>query len=896
MTLLLHFALYLLFFSFSTSELVIDVQPNVITPEVTQHIVVNCSVTRNQVPTLDVIKSLTLSRYNEKLKEFEALLALEAKTLNLKQLVQFPRSQISFGNLYVTLSLQSPTQSDARVYRCKVEGDNANGTSLSLVAKQEVEYRTNTTALIEEILRLKSEEKNDKCPFKEDELTGIHQRLRLHFVGSSEIIKELIEPLTLTCSLQGFQYDENQNVTVQFMYILHETNGVVATINKGQPVVTTIQENNSKNVKGELSENDLKDSYIQVTWRNLKSSESGKYFCGAHITDSNGKSKKLNEMLIVTIATATFDDLVKVIQKLMKQADEDKEKIQENKQKIKNIQEDFDTRQQNLSPFKDILVNGENDYKEMNNSNSILPDRPCNVNSTKQRLVSKLASGLKVMCDTMTDGGGWIIIQRRMNGMVDFNRDWQEYRDGFGDYDLGEFYLGNENIYKLTSTGKYELRIDLKNSYAYYYALYSQFQIMNESNKYKLNIGGYLGNATDSFSRHDNMNFSTFKDDKNAIKKCVLKYPGPGGWWFSENHGSNLNETNGVVATINKGQPVVTTIQENNSKNVKGELSENDLKDSYIQVTWRNLKSSESGKYFCGAHIIDSNGKSEKLNEMLIVTIATATFDDLVKVIQKLMKQADEDKEKIQENKQKIKNIQEDFDTRQQNLSPFKDILVNGKKDYKEMNTSDSILPDRPCNVNSTKRRLVLNLASGLKVMCDTMTDGGGWIIIQRRMKGMVDFNRDWQEYRDGFGDYNIGEFYLGNENIYKLTSTGKYELRVDLEINYSFYYALYSKFQIMNESNKYKLKISGYLGNATDSLSWHDNLNFSTYKDNKNNIPNCLFKYPGPGGWWFGAGHGSNLNGVWRSDRFNQGINWYGLTGYKKSAYFSEMKIREKY
>nr|AQX34531.1 fibrinogen-related protein J1 precursor [Biomphalaria glabrata] len=538
MTLLLHFALYLLFFSFSTAELVIDVQPNVITPEVTQHIVVNCSVTRNQVPTLDVIKSLTLSRYNEKLKEFEALLALEAKTLNLKQLVQFPRSQISFGNLYVTLSLQSPTQSDARVYRCKVEGDNANGTSMSLVAKQEVEYRTNTTALIEEILRLKNEEKNDKCPFMKDEL---HQRLRLHFVGSSEIIKELIEPLTLTCSLQGFQYDENQNVTVQFMYILHETNGVVATINKGQPVVTTIQENNSKNVKGELSENELKASYIQVTWRNLKSSESGKYFCGAHIIDSKGKSKKLNEMLIVTVATATFDDLVKVIQKLMKQADEDKEKIQENKQKIKNIQEDFDTRQQNLSPFKDILVNGEKDYKEMNTSDSILPDRPCNVNSTKRRLVLNLASGLKVMCDTMTDGGGWIIIQRRIKGMVDFNRDWQEYRDGFGDYNIGEFYLGNENIYKLTSSGNYELRVDLEINYSFYYALYSKFQIMNESNKYKLKISGYLGNATDSLSWHDNLNFSTYKDNKNNIPNCLFKYPGPGGWWFGAGHGSNLN-------------------------------------------------------------------------------------------------------------------------------------------------------------------------------------------------------------------------------------------------------------------------------------------------------------------------------------------------------------------
>ncbi|KAK0065288.1 BpsFReD1, partial [Biomphalaria pfeifferi] len=51
-------------------------------------------------------------------------------------------------------------------------------------------------------------------------------------------------------------------------------------------------------------------------------------------------------------------------------------------------------------------------------------------------------------------------------------------------------------------------------------------------------------------------------------------------------------------------------------------------------------------------------------------------------------------------------------------------------------------------------------------VMCDTKTDGGGWIIIQRRINGKVNFYRGWKEYRDGFGDYNIGEFHLGNENI----------------------------------------------------------------------------------------------------------------------------------
>lgn len=58
---------------------------------------------------------------------------------------------------------------------------------------------------------------------------------------------------------------------------------------------------------------------------------------------------------------------------------------------------------------------------------------------------------------------------------------------------------------------------------------------------------------------------------------------------------------------------------------------------------------------------------------------------------------------------------------------------------------------------------------------------GGGWTVIQKRQDGSVDFNRTWNEYREGFGDLN-GEFWLGNENIHKITSQGDYSLRIDLE------------------------------------------------------------------------------------------------------------------
>ncbi|KAI8747753.1 fibrinogen-related protein J1, partial [Biomphalaria glabrata] len=150
--------------------LLIDVQPNVISEELTPKLVINCSISNNQVQIINIIKSLTLSRYNEYIKEFEALLVLEAATLNLTQLVQYQRSQISSGNLYIALTLQEPTQSDARVYRCNVNGDNANMTNISLVNKKEVRYETVSTTLLEEIRRLKKLDNKDQCSCKKEEI------------------------------------------------------------------------------------------------------------------------------------------------------------------------------------------------------------------------------------------------------------------------------------------------------------------------------------------------------------------------------------------------------------------------------------------------------------------------------------------------------------------------------------------------------------------------------------------------------------------------------------------------------------------------------------------------------------------------------------------------------
>ncbi|OPL21768.1 fibrinogen-related protein, partial [Mytilus galloprovincialis] len=104
---------------------------------------------------------------------------------------------------------------------------------------------------------------------------------------------------------------------------------------------------------------------------------------------------------------------------------------------------------------------------------------------------------------------------------------------------------------------------------------------------------------------------------------------------------------------------------------------------------------------------------------------------------------------------------------------------------------------------------------AGFKAYCDMETDGGGWTVFQRRQDGKVDFYRGWEEYENGFGNLK-SEFWLGNDKLYKLTSRGQYELRVNLEdFNGDKAYAKYSNFYIGDKSTNYKLTANGYSGTA---------------------------------------------------------------------------------
>ena len=152
-------------------------------------------------------------------------------------------------------------------------------------------------------------------------------------------------------------------------------------------------------------------------------------------------------------------------------------------------------------------------------------------------------------------------------------------------------------------------------------------------------------------------------------------------------------------------------------------------------------------------------------------------------------------------------------------------------------------------------------------VYCDMKN--GGWIVIQRRMDGFENFNRNWADYVAGFGQLR-GEHWLGLEKIHCLTTRSpRSELRVDLaDFQGNYTYAQYSFFSVRNSRTNYVLNITGYTGTAGDSLGYQNGAQFSA-KDRDNDQKsdaNCAAYYKGA--WWYKVEFcfATHLNGLYRS------------------------------
>lgn len=94
---------------------------------------------------------------------------------------------------------------------------------------------------------------------------------------------------------------------------------------------------------------------------------------------------------------------------------------------------------------------------------------------------------LKCFVTKKTAGGGWTVLQKRLDGTVDFHRNWSDYKKGFGNL-KDEFWLGVDKIFRLTKSPS-KLRVDLEDFDSITaYAEHGMFAVENASEKYQLRV------------------------------------------------------------------------------------------------------------------------------------------------------------------------------------------------------------------------------------------------------------------------------------------------------------------------------------------------------------------------------------------------------------------------
>ena len=177
-----------------------------------------------------------------------------------------------------------------------------------------------------------------------------------------------------------------------------------------------------------------------------------------------------------------------------------------------------------------------------------------------------------------------------------------------------------------------------------------------------------------------------------------------------------------------------------------------------------------------------------------------------------------------------------------------------------------------------------------LWLKCDFRTKGGGWSILQERRNQNVEFYRNWNAYKNGFGDGNT--FWLGLEHVHRMTKGKSTTLRI--EVVHGRYKkkdrAEYSGFSVGNESTAYALGYAEF--------------------DRRSSLPDGLANHTGPfccwdsasewcrrramyarTGWWFSP-HGtlsSDLNAAFKRVVQQQRMFWTGINDVTST----QMKFR---
>ena len=122
----------------------------------------------------------------------------------------------------------------------------------------------------------------------------------------------------------------------------------------------------------------------------------------------------------------------------------------------------------------------------------------------------------------------------RINHDTSFNRNWQDYKTGFGSIE-NNYWMGLDNMRKILGDQKMKLRIEMFNKISdHSFLIYDRFSIDSERKYYTLDLGFKIdGNTPDTFSSHNLLKFTTYDvdNDSNLFLNCAKSYSA--GWWFA---------------------------------------------------------------------------------------------------------------------------------------------------------------------------------------------------------------------------------------------------------------------------------------------------------------------------------------------------------------------------
>ena len=175
-----------------------------------------------------------------------------------------------------------------------------------------------------------------------------------------------------------------------------------------------------------------------------------------------------------------------------------------------------------------------------------------------------------------------------------------------------------------------------------------------------------------------------------------------------------------------------------------------------------------------------------------------------------------------------------------------------------------------------------------------TLIAVNNWIVFLQRIDGTTNFDQPWSVYKAGFGTYN-GNFWIGLESAYQLTSSGRYRIRFEVLITLTGKWLSdeYDLFYLDAESAGYAIHTSGYHGdngdiiNCSGQSNWITNgMEFTTNDQDHDNLflLNCATSPNG--GWWYNDCWCFKLTGPYPQVKAGQlqyyvyGLgNWYDLS-----------------